>query len=232
MINIGTTDFYLAVPSLPREEFELYSTSLFDEWEVYAAKILGLSDYSLFLNVEEGSISAKGKVAATVGALYLGIAQYGSFVSGVKALNEQIHTVGGYLSDKAYVPFKSSNIKPRIRKSGGALTRLETLFVKVRNGEITVEEAMKTSERILGPEIYDEPEFINSLQSSLESTPSQTHFPFEDIEQPITLRGGNDKERNPKQTKPSQPIIRPDQYRVEVWRESKRGKKNVRVIKL
>ncbi len=31
MANIGTVDFYLGVPSLPREEFELYSTQLFDD---------------------------------------------------------------------------------------------------------------------------------------------------------------------------------------------------------
>ena len=35
MINIGTTDFHLNVPSLPVEEFESYSTQLFDEWEDY-----------------------------------------------------------------------------------------------------------------------------------------------------------------------------------------------------
>ncbi|SBT12563.1 hypothetical protein [Vibrio celticus] len=83
MANIGTVDFYLGVPSLPREEFEIYSTQLFDEWEAYIGEHLQLSDFSLVLEVEEGSIKAKGKIFATIGVLYFGIGQYGSFVSGL-----------------------------------------------------------------------------------------------------------------------------------------------------
>ncbi|WP_045626055.1 hypothetical protein [Vibrio parahaemolyticus] len=62
MANIGTVDFYIGVPSLPREDFENYSTQLFDEWESYIGQNLELSDYSLVLEVEEGSIKAKGKI--------------------------------------------------------------------------------------------------------------------------------------------------------------------------
>lgn len=56
MIDLGATDFYIDVPSLPRHEFERYSTELFDEWEAYAEKVLRIPDYALALEVEEGSI--------------------------------------------------------------------------------------------------------------------------------------------------------------------------------
>ena len=33
MANIGSTDIFIDVPSLPQDEFKEYSTRLFDEWE-------------------------------------------------------------------------------------------------------------------------------------------------------------------------------------------------------
>ena len=44
MANIGATDFYINVPSLPRLEFEKYSTQLFDQWEEYVERTVTLSD--------------------------------------------------------------------------------------------------------------------------------------------------------------------------------------------
>jgi len=75
MINIGTTDFFIGVPCMPRNEFEMYSTRLFDEWEAQVDKTLTLSDYSIALELEEGSVKGVGKIAACLGALYIGIGQ-------------------------------------------------------------------------------------------------------------------------------------------------------------
>ena len=88
MFDLGSTDFYIAVPSMPRREFEKYSTSLFDEWDEYAARILALPDYSLVLEVEEGSIKGSGKIAVVLGALYIGIGNYGSFMSGLQTIRD------------------------------------------------------------------------------------------------------------------------------------------------
>jgi hypothetical protein len=84
MIDLGATDFYIGVPSMPQHELETYSTRLFDEWEKYMEKALALPDHSLALEVDEGSVKGRGKIAAGLIALYLGIGQYSDFVSGLR----------------------------------------------------------------------------------------------------------------------------------------------------
>lgn len=49
MIDIGSTDFLIAVPSLAGDEFESYSSRLFDTWDEYVEKSLKLPDYSISL---------------------------------------------------------------------------------------------------------------------------------------------------------------------------------------
>jgi hypothetical protein len=56
MIDLGTTDFFIGVPSMSRGKFKEYSTRLFDEWEDHVSRTLELPDYSLALEVEEGSV--------------------------------------------------------------------------------------------------------------------------------------------------------------------------------
>lgn len=52
MIEIGSTNFLINVPSLPRDEFEQYSTSLFDEWDKVVEENLVFPDYSISLEIE------------------------------------------------------------------------------------------------------------------------------------------------------------------------------------
>lgn len=70
MLDLGTTEFVLAIPSLPETELKRQSTSLFDDWEGYVDTALSLPDYSLFLQVEEGSVKGATRIGAAIGALY------------------------------------------------------------------------------------------------------------------------------------------------------------------
>lgn len=231
MIGIGTTSLYINVPTLPREEFECYSTSLFDDWEAHVANALKLSDYSLALEVEEGSVKAVGRIAAALGVLYIGIGQYGSFISGVQTIQNQIRTVGDYLGERAAEPF---GVNPKITKRGESLSRLQTLFVKVQRRELTVEEAMLEIEAIFGSELATVPEFVNDLRSSFERAPlypEQTELVLVDANGELLLPG-IEKKKKTRLPKPGQPVPEPDQYRVEIWRENRRSERNVRVIKL
>ena len=90
MLDLGSTEFVLAIPSLPEAELKRLSTSLFDSWEGFVNTALSLPDYSLFLQVEEGSVRGAAKIGAVAGALYLAIGNYGDFISGVKTIGEQI----------------------------------------------------------------------------------------------------------------------------------------------
>ncbi len=233
MAIIGATDFYIGVPSLPRKQFEEYSTHLFDEWEIYVERVLKLSDYSLSLDVEEGSIRAVGRIAAALGVLYIGIGQYGSFISGLQTIHRQVHSVGDYLGERAGAPFESSKAKPKIRKRGQSLARLQNLFAKVQRGELSVEDAMRESERIFGAELDEAIEFKNELKISLEQAPllpKQLKLPLVDIDgEEIFLEAIT---RKPQQPLPKPPAPVPDLYRVEIWRENRRGERNVRVVSL
>lgn len=232
MIDLGTTDFFIDVPSMPRHDFEKYSTRLFDEWEEYVEKTLVLPDYSLALEVEEGSVNGAGKIAVVLGALYLGIGNYGSFFSGLQTIRGQISSVGDYLAERSTVPFESSSLEPKVRKRGGSLSHLQRLFVKVQRGEITSEQAMHEAETLFGDDAATAPEFMKKLQESFEQTPQfpqQLPLPLDTLGQELS---GSNKERLPRPSRPKPSLPAPQQFRVEVWRESKKGKRRVRVIQL
>lgn len=76
------------------------------------------------LEVEEGSINGSGKIAVVLGALYIGIGNYGSFVSGLQTIRNQVSTAGDFLAEKAGTPFETTGVQPKIRKHSGSLGRL------------------------------------------------------------------------------------------------------------
>lgn len=234
MIDLGTTDFNIAIPSMPRREFERYSTRLFDEWDEYVEIALALPDYSLVLEVEEGSIIGKGKIAALAGALYIGISNYGSFISGIQTIHQQISTVGDFLAERAAIPFESSGVKPKVRKHGGSLARLQRLFLKVQRGEMTVDQAMSEAKDLLGDDAATAPEFMRKLEESLEQAPrfhQQQLLPLDALGMEDSLPS-SEKGRLPRPS-PKKPYLPPPlHFRVEVWRESKKGPRKIRVVQL
>ena len=232
MASIGSTEFFIDVPSLPRDEFERYSTQLFDDWESYVDSALKLPDYSIALETEEGSVKAVGRVAAALGMLYIGIGQYGSFISGLETINRQVRDVGDYLSDRAAAPFETSNKKPRVKRRGESLAKLKTLFARVQRGEMTVDQAMKEAESVFGDELKEAPEFVNALEDSLAKAPllpRQIKLPLVDALGNDLIPGGKKRREVPRPSQPPQPVPVPEHYRVELWRESKQSKRNVRV---
>ena len=56
MIDLGSVSFHIGVPSLSKDELEAYSSDLFDKWEKHLAEELNLKDFSISLEVEDGSI--------------------------------------------------------------------------------------------------------------------------------------------------------------------------------
>lgn len=234
MIDLGVTEFYIDVPSLPRHEFETYSTKLFDEWEAYAEQVLKVPDYALSLEVEEGSIKGVARIATALCALYIGIGQYGSFVSGIQTIKGQVSSVADFLSVHAVAPFSSSNVKPRFKRNSGSLGKLHRLFAKVQQGKITAEQAMVEAEKIFGDEANSAPDFVDGMRISLEDMPvlaKQLELPLGDFGErfllPPTMKASETRSRLPN---PEVPIGQ--QFRVEVWRESKKEKRKVRIVNL
>ncbi|QJI36699.1 hypothetical protein [Pseudomonas sp. ADAK13] len=234
MINLGITDFYIGIPSLPRHEFEKYSTQLFDEWETYVEKSLKIQDYYLALHIEEGSIKGAGKIAAALSVIYIGIAQYGSFVSGVQTIQGQISAIENFLAKRATTPFPTNKTKPKIKKYEGSLYRLQKLFTKVQQGKITTEQAMVQAEFIFDNDAQTTPELTQKLKTSFDEIPTQGQqltLPLSSYQKEFIIPK-TDKIQPPcaPRPKPEQPINQ--QFRIEVWRESKKYQRKVCITQL
>lgn len=237
MLDLGTTEFVLAIPSLPEEELRRLSTALFDEWEGFVDTALSLPDYSLFLQVEEGSVRGAGRIGAFAAALYFGIGNYGDFVSGVKTIGEQIGATSIFLSEQAKQTFDCPDAKATSRKRGGAVAGLHRLFVRVQKGDLSPDEAMGYAERLLSDPEGEAPDFKEKLAEAFRDCPryhKQEPFPFladvDDLLAPAASVPG--PSRPPKESRPRIELGPPLQLRVEVWRDSKKKPRKTRVVKL
>lgn len=236
MIDLGSTDFYFRVSSMPRKEFEAYSSRLFDIWDAYVGRELSLEDYALSLEVEEGSVKGKGKILAGLLALYVGIGQYGSFVRGIQTIRGQVASAGDYLVKNAHSSLGSNQPDPAVKNRSGALGQLQRLFVKVQHNEITVEEAMEQASVIVGDDAAMAPEFMVQLKESLRNSPrypEQIILPLEGFDEELSTQE-KDNDQAPHLPKPKPEALPPPatQLRIEIWRESKRGRKRLRVVEL
>lgn len=218
---------------MPREEFEKYSTQLFDEWVAHVDGILELPDYSLSLQIEEGSVKGAGKIAVVLGALYIGIGNYGSFVSGLQTIRSQVSSVGDFLAERATQPFGPHGQEAKVKKRGGTLAHLQRLFNKVQRREMTAEEAIREAELLLGEDADANPEFMHQLENSLRETrlfPEQ--LPLLDTTEIDSELLPDEKPRRARLPRQLPTVPPPQQFRVEVWRDSKNGRRKVRVVQL
>lgn len=235
MIDLGSTEFVLAIPSRPEAELRRLSSSLFDSWEAYVGSSVSIPDYSLFLEIEEGSIKGRTTIAAAATALYVGIGLYGDFVSGLKTIHEQVSATSDYVTKQATRSFSCPPSSATTTKRGGSLGALHRLFVKVQRGELTPEDAMLRAEKILGEDAATEPGLMKNLVDALQNCPryhQQSSLPFSDYpEESDAIQGPIPK--TPRPSKPSPPVLGPPLHlRVEVWRESKSKRKQTRIFKL
>ncbi|MCE8051269.1 hypothetical protein HOP61_08195 [Halomonas daqingensis] len=230
MIDLGSTEFLIRVQSLPEKDFELYSSWLFDEWEASVERALSIPDYYISLVIEEGSISGRAKIAAVAGAIYMGVANYGGFVSGLQTIHSQVKYVNSLLFENAKAPFDCTKSNVKVKNSGGAISSLNSLFRKVQKGVLTVEEAMFQVMKIFGEEGENVPGFVEQLERELNNLPrypKQLSFIDADVYECEELVGDIKADRPSRERSPK-PIPVSQQYRIEIWRESKKSKKQVK----
>lgn len=236
MLDLGTTEFVLAIPSLPEAQLKRLSTSLFDEWESFVDSALSLPDYSLLLQVEEGSVRGVAKIGAVIGALYLGIGNYGDFISGVKSIGEQIAATGEFVAEQAKQVFECPDAKATSRKRGGAISGLQRLFVRVQKGELSPDEALDLAERLLGDQKDQAPGFTKALADAFAECPryhKQEVLPFpEGLDESQPAPSISAPPSLPRDSRPRVELGPPLQLRIEVWRDSKKKRRKTRVVKL
>ena len=234
MVDLGSTEFHLAIPSFSEAELRQLSTRLFDSWESFAGDALAIPDYSLFLQVEEGSVRGIATVGAVLTAVYFGIGNYGDFVSGLRTINEQLAATSAYLRENAPTVFSCPESKVTSSRQAGTLGGLQRLFVKVQAGALSPDEAMQRAQLLLGEETDSVPGFLEELARAFRDCPR-----FHE-QQTLQFSEQDEEELLPVPARPRvprSPVARPDlapplQLRVEVWRESKRKRKHTRVVKL
>lgn len=234
MIDLGQTEFRLAIPGVDAAKLESLSNSLFDEWEEYVGKALSLPDYSLFLQVDEGSINGWGKIKAGAGVLFVGISAYGGLFSGLDIIGKQLGATRDFLAGHARSTFSCPITKATTRKSGGSPAYLQRLFARVQRGELTADEATLLAENHLAGEATEAPGLLDALAEAFRECPKlpeQVPLPLEEIGEIQILPSVPRKSPSP--PKPRTPELPPAlQYRVEVWRDSKRKHKRSKVSPL
>ncbi len=229
MIDLGSAKFLIKIPALSEDQLEAYTTELFESWERLAEDLIAVPDYSLYLEVEEGSVKGIGKISAYLYALYLGIGQYDGFVSGVKTISSQIQASSEFLVKNAVAPFSEQFADSSCRKSSGQLGRLERLLRKVQAGSITPEIAAAKAEGIFKEDAEDCPEFMDSMKQAFLGTPPAP----EQLDLDMDMQLGDTQTnrivstpRLPSEERPALPSK--EKYRVEIWRRSKRGRREIK----
>lgn len=230
MITLATTDFTIDVPVFDEQRLEAYASGLFESWEVWLEAGLPLSDYAVRLEVSQGSFKGLGRVATAAAVLYAGIAQYGSFRSGVRELHQDLKRASDFLSEHAIAPFSAQG-RPEMRtKVGpGAVTQLENLFRRVERGQLAPERAAQAAVDLLKSEPDVDPEFLRSVAQALRNTvpAAKQALLFEsdqDSEAPLTPP----RRRGP--SAPQAPVPPLPRVEIAIWRETKRGLRQVQVL--
>jgi hypothetical protein len=234
MIDIGSTEFYIKTASLPPADFEVYSSRIFDDWERRISQELNLEDYALLLEIEEGSVKGRGRIRTGLKAVFYTICGYGSLTQGLQYIRDHVSLAGDYLTTVAHTSLGPDNPAPEVRKKSGTIGQLQRLFVRVQRREMSVDDAISDAEKLIGEDASESPEFMARLNDSLKSTqlkPEQISLPLDGLEEALPIEE-QEKTRKPKVPKPSATIPPSNQLRVEIWKESKRGKKIIRVTNL
>ena len=236
--KLGTASFNLQVDSLSTDKLKEYSARLFDLWEVEVESELGfLSDYSLYLTVEEGSLKGCGNIYAALATVYFSICSYGSFVQGVQLLNSHVRAAVSCLNEKSLETIPESNIRHTFKTGTGKLGKIEGLSRKLREGSVTPAIAEARAKKILRDEAEECPELVASLLKAFHDQPEiqgQIDLPTdallaEGAEGKSKLRKAASSGATP--SAPSQDNAL-DKYKVEVWRESKGKKRNILIKKI
>jgi hypothetical protein len=234
MLDLGTTDFNLAITSVDSSQLEALSNLLFDEWDTYVEQALILPDYSLFLQVDEGSIIGRGKIMAGAKALVVGVAAYGGLMSGIDIINKQVISTNKFLGEQAQSVFACPQSKAQVTKKGGAPAALKKLFSRVERRELSPDEATILAQSILGGDEQEIPGFFEALRKAFHdcpNLPTQEKLSFDDEHEEIQALQSKDK-KAPKKPNRQPPDIPSLHYRVEVWRESKGNRKQTKVMVL
>lgn len=142
------TEFTIDVPARPEKELREYTVRIFEKWDGDLGVSLPLPDYSIRLEVEEGWIKGKGRVAADAISIV-------TFISGSKEISWAVRKAGSLLVAEAAAPYAEPNPKLLSRQTTGRIGELERLIARVQSGQLDRREAAILAEALFA---HDEEE--------------------------------------------------------------------------
>lgn len=234
MIDLVVTNFILKDVEFDEKNLERKASDLFDSWDNYVSMHSSLSDYSISLTVEEGSVKGLGKVAAAIGAVYLAIGEYGDFISGIKTLQDQAYLLSDALFDQAQTRFECVNHPGNKKRSDGEIYYLRRLFERVQRGAISPDQAMSDLQTRWGEEAQESPEFLKRLADGFANAP---RFPEQLSLGDGTWADCSDIDSANRTPAPRGPVLATPEVlltqpiRIEIVRSSKQDKKEVKLTR-
>ena len=231
MLTLGGAKFTIFIPALSQAELESYTTSLFDSWEKQVDKELnGFPDYALYLDVEEGSLKGSGWIATSLSQLLIALGVYGGFVQGVQMINSQVKVASECLKAEAVEPFADEKPVYTARASSGKLGRLERLFKKVKKGELDPEIAAFRAAKLFEEDAESCPKFIREVFAAIQQlSPGSKQLDLLPEWQPEPMLNSIDDESRLIQESDRPSRLPREKNRIEVWRETKRQTRRIRI---
>jgi hypothetical protein len=231
VLTLGGAKFTIFIPPLSQSELESYTTTLFDSWEAQVDKELDrFPDYALYLDVEEGSLKGTGRIVARLSNLAIAVGIYGGIVQGVQIINLQVKVASECLKAKAVEPFADEGTAYTARASSGKLGRLERLFKKVEKGDLDPEIAAFRAAKLFEEDAESCPQFVKDIFSAIQrlSPGSEQLNLMPDWHPEPMLPSIVDEKRSIQESdRPSR--LPQEKYRIEVWRETKRQTRRMRI---
>jgi hypothetical protein len=236
VIELLNAEFVLSTPAPGKEGLESFATALFLRLDEYATRQLPFNDYAFHLEVEDGSIKGRANFLAKATVFYFAIGQFGSFVEGVERIADLTGRLSHFVIEEAP---RVLGLEPKIvlkaRRGSGVPGKLRRLFVDVKRGTLTADEATSKAIALLASEDVVPPGLQMELQAELNLLPKnskQLLLPFDQDD----LFNYRLPPTAPPHKAPRSLVDRmappADKWRVEVWREDGEGKHRVRVIHL
>lgn len=231
MLTLGGAKFTIFIPALSQAELESYTTSLFDSWEKQVDKELDrFPDYALYLNVEEGSVKGTGWIATSLSQLMIAVGVYVGFVEGVQIINSQVKVASECLKTEAVEPFADESPVYTARASSGKLGKLERLFENVKKGKLDPEIAAFRAAKLFEEDAESCPQFIREIFAAIQQlSPGSEQLDLLPEWHPEPMLNSIDDESRSMQESDRPSRLPREKNRVEVWRETKRQTRRIRI---
>ena len=139
------------------------------------------------------------------------------------------------MAEQARSRFSCAEPEAAVRKKGGVPSALQRLFVRVQSGELTAAEAFTQAQAILGEEATAVPGFLDALTNALHRCPrhhQQMPLGLDELAEMSHVEGLGVRQQPKAPRRRPLELPPPLQYRVEVWRESKKKRKQTKVTAL